>query len=35
VGDEALHRMLRGRLTHLGQPEPGVDTQTSRTVAPG
>ncbi|MCU1664199.1 MAG: rane protein of unknown function [Pseudonocardia sp.] len=34
VGAEALHRVLRGWLTDLGQPEPAVDTQTAQTVAP-
>ncbi|HET6257588.1 MAG TPA: phage holin family protein [Pseudonocardia sp.] len=35
VGAEALHRVLRGWLTHVGQPEPAVDAQTSGTVAAG
>ncbi|MCW0212788.1 MAG: phage holin family protein [Pseudonocardia sp.] len=36
VGAEALHRVLRGWLTHLGQPEPGhaADTDLARTTTP-
>ncbi|WP_433279309.1 phage holin family protein [Pseudonocardia xinjiangensis] len=35
VGAEALHRVLRGWLTHLGQPEPPVGAPASPTVSAG